>query len=130
MLFIATQVKRLPTFIIIDSETGKVVAKYAHPSVREDPTGLHFPWIDPILQDLLSGPAINAKGESSTVAELSAGKVTCVYFDWGGPHKVFTLLVELYNAAKGTEKEFEVLFVSRYGVALVLSSVLLVYDIE
>jgi thiol-disulfide isomerase/thioredoxin len=112
------QVESIPTLVILETTTGKVVTTEGCHAVRSDPSGARFPWTPPSLLNLAQGTVTNAKGNMSDFATIAQGKVTGLYFSakWCPPCRAFTpQLAEFYNSKRGTTDEFEIVFVSRYA---------------
>lgn len=113
------QVQTIPTFVVLETETGEVITDAARDAVDADPDGANFPWPPPAISSLAAGSVFNHAGETAEYAALAKGKVTALYFSahWCPPCRQFTpQLVDFYNSKRGTPEEFEIVFVSRCAV--------------
>jgi len=64
-------VQGIPTFVLIDGETGETISDNARGKVASDPTGAEFPWFPKALVDMEDGPeGIN---ESPSLCVLMEG---------------------------------------------------------
>jgi len=53
------EVEGIPTFVVVDAETGATINANARGSVMSDPAGAEFPWVPPAVADLASPDGIN-----------------------------------------------------------------------
>lgn len=104
----------IPTLAILDGATGDVITTKGRDKIIADPEGKDFPWRPKPLADALAGPVLT-KGAAVDFKELTAGKITALYFSasWCGPcRQVTPLLSKVYEDLKGEGKNFEAVFVS------------------
>ena len=111
------KVRGIPTFVIVDGETGELITTDGRSAVMEDPKGAKFPWKPPTLWEALGDEVLKGtEGDTVEVSDLRGkGKVLGLYFSahWCGPCRGFTpSLVKTYNALKEKGKEFEIIFCS------------------
>lgn len=120
-------VRGIPSLIVLEAETGKVIGKDCRSAVSQDGAA-GFPWADPTVKGALAeyeakggklrrcAGAGDKAGEETTATELVAsGKHLLLYFSaaWCGPCKAFTpRLAEYYNKAVADGVPLEVVFVS------------------
>jgi len=110
------KVQGIPTFVVLDGETGETITTDGREAVSDDPTGKDLPWKPPTFWDALGSEFLQGTdGETVDVDELKgAGKVIGLYFSahWCPPCRQFTpMLVKAYTEhlkAKG----LEIIFVS------------------
>jgi len=110
------KVQGIPSFVIVDGETGELITMDGREAVSEDPKGEDFPWRPPALWDSLGTEFLSGTdGDTVEIDELKGkGKVIGLYFSahWCGPCRSFTPeLVKAYNntlKAKG----LQIIFVS------------------
>lgn len=110
------KVDGIPTFLLLDGLSGKVLNKNGRSIVVADPKGEKFPWKAKKLHDILQGgDYINNNDEKKTFEKDIKGNVLGVYFSahWCPPCKAFTpLLCKTYNLVNKEKKKFEIIFVS------------------
>jgi len=110
------KVQGIPSFVILDGETGETITTDGRDAVSEDPSGASFPWKPPSFWESLGSEFLQGMdGETVDLDELKAGcKYIGLYFSahWCPPCRQFTpKLIEAYKQhlkAKG----LEVIFVS------------------
>ena len=82
------KVQGIPTFVIVDGETGELITKDGRSAVMEDQKGAKFPWKPPTLWEALGDEVL--KGTEGATVEVSdlrgKGKVLGLYFSahWCG----------------------------------------------
>ncbi|XP_070571556.1 nucleoredoxin-like [Ptychodera flava] len=106
------KIRGIPTFIILDSVTGKTITEDGRSCITEDPEGKEFPWHPKPFNEVIGTKFVNNKKEEVSLESLK-GKFLCIYFSahWCPPCKAFTpVLVEIYNKLKGENKQVEVIF--------------------
>mmetsp|Transcript_22632 Transcript_22632/g.49548 ORF Transcript_22632/g.49548 Transcript_22632/m.49548 type:complete len:469 (+) Transcript_22632:243-1649(+) len=110
------KVQGIPTFVILDGETGTLITDKGREAVAQDAECADFPWRPESLQQILSGATlVNKEGKEQPALEALQGKVALFYFSahWCGPCRNFTpKLAETYQALKAAGKEFELVFVT------------------
>ena len=111
------KVRGIPTFVIVDGETGELITTDGRSAVMEDPKGAKFPWKPPTLWEALGDEVLKGtEGDTVEVSDLRGkGKVLGLYFSahWCGPCRGFTpSLVKTYNSLKAQGKDFEIIFCS------------------
>ncbi|KAG8463698.1 hypothetical protein KFE25_003971 [Diacronema lutheri] len=116
------KVQGIPTLVLLDGKTGKVLTTDGREVLSSDAEG--FPWPQKSVLDLLGGadaqlltsPAAGGDGDDVRVGELWGKKKLGVYFSahWCPPCKAFTpKLIEVYKALKQSGRDdFEFVFVS------------------
>jgi len=110
------KVQGIPSFVILDGETGETITTDGRDAVSEDPSGASFPWKPPSFWESLGSEFLQGMdGETVDLDELKAGcKYIGLYFSahWCPPCRQFTpALIKAYNdhlKAKG----LEIIFVS------------------
>lgn len=125
------KVRGIPSFVILDGETGELITLEGRAAIMNDPTGEEFAktkWTPPTF-DQIFGDAFDKKteqkekkeGESlyeTVTREQAFGKdveAVALYFSahWCGPCRSFTpKLIEAYNKINADKKRFEVVFCS------------------
>ena len=65
----AFDVKGIPTFVMIDAETGATINANARGAVMADPEGANFPWAPPAVEDLGSPEGINEEASLCLMAD-------------------------------------------------------------
>merc|ERR1719284_1880447 len=110
------KVQGIPTFVVLDGETGATITTDGREAVSDDPTGKDLPWKPPTFWDALGSEFLKGTdGETVDVDELKGkGKYIGLYFSahWCPPCRGFTPdLVKAYtNHLKA--KGLEIIFVS------------------
>ena len=110
------KVSGIPSFVLLDGETGETITTDGREAVSEDPTGKDFPWKPPSFWDSLGDEFLSGtEGETVSLDEVKQeAKVIGLYFSahWCPPCRGFTpSLVKAYKEhlkAKG----LEIIFVS------------------
>jgi len=110
------KVQGIPTFVILDGETGETITTDGREAVSEDWTGKDFPWRPPTFWEALGDEFLSGTdGETVEVDEIKGeGKVIGLYFSahWCPPCRGFTpTLVEAYKSDLKAKK-LEIIFVS------------------
>jgi len=115
------KVSGIPTLILLDPKTGKVIDANGRSVISGDKTGEKFPWVKPPLKDVLApAPVVKKDGTKTTFGELlKTNNYLILYFSahWCPPCRGFTpKFAEWYKknveAKKGTDQSFEAVFVS------------------
>lgn len=104
----------IPTLVLLNGETGKVISTDGRSIVMEDEDGKEFPWIPKKVSEIIAGKLVNNEGVATQWSDLEADAVG-IYFSahWCGPCRAFTPeLVKFYKKIKGDSKKFEIIFVS------------------
>jgi len=110
------KVSGIPSFVILDGETGELITADGREAVSEDPKGANFPWRPPTFWEALGTDFLNGTdGETVDVDELKGdGKYIGLYFSahWCPPCRGFTPdLVKAYKEHLKA-KSLEIIFVS------------------
>ncbi|XP_019615122.1 PREDICTED: nucleoredoxin-like [Branchiostoma belcheri] len=111
------KVQGIPTFVILDASTGKLITKDGRLRVSEDPKAESFPWHPKPLSEILQGKLLRRNGESTEEVDVStlAGRPVGLYFSahWCPPCRSFTpVLAKTYQKIKDENKDFEIIFAS------------------
>merc|ERR1719409_577581 len=110
------KVSGIPSFVVLDGETGATITTDGRECVGEDPTGKDFPWKPPSFWDALGTEFLSgADGDTVDVDEIKGpGKYIGLYFSahWCPPCRGFT--PDLIKAYKDhlKAKNLEIIFVS------------------
>lgn len=110
------KVSGIPSFVILDGETGETITKDGRSNISEDPSGTKYPWKPPTFWEALGDEFLDGTdGETKSLDEVKqTAKYIGLYFSahWCPPCRGFTpKLVTAYNdhlKAKG----LEIIFVS------------------
>jgi len=109
------KVSGIPTLVLLDGATGKVLTTDGRSVITEDAQGKNFPWTPKSVAELLGDEFVKAGGEPVGPGALK-GKSVALYFSahWCPPCRGFTpKLAETYKAMKASGKDdFEFVFVS------------------
>lgn len=109
------KVQGIPTFVLVDGQTGETISTDGRSSVMSDPEGKDFPW-KPKSFDEAIGDAFEKKdGSVINRSTAMAGKYLGIYFSasWCPPCKAFSpVLVGCYEKLMAAGKNVEFLFVS------------------
>ena len=103
------KVKGIPTLVLLEAPSGKLINNSGRSALSKDPTGLNYPWTPPRPLEALGTSFIGADKDAIK------GKYVGVYFSahWCEPCRNFTpKLVETYKKVKSMGKGFEVVFSS------------------
>jgi len=110
------KVSGIPSLVILDGETGKIITMDGRSAITDDPKGENFPWYPPTIWEALGTEFIKSDGESVEIDMLKGeGKVIGIYFSahWCPPCKSFTpMLAKTYKKLKDAGKQFEIIFAS------------------
>ena len=104
------KVNGIPSLILLDAKTGKVITTDGRSAITKDPKGAKYPWTPPNPLEAL-GSTFVGEGKDTSIK----GKYVGIYFSahWCGPCRNFTpKLAETYKKLKAAGKEFEVVFCS------------------
>lgn len=110
------KVQGIPTLVLLDGATGKLLQDKGRAKVMGDPQGADFPWPKKTLGEIMAPLSFTLKGgKSASWSELSKNDAVGLYFSahWCGPCRAFTpQLIKTYNKIKADGKKFEIVFVS------------------
>lgn len=109
------KVSGIPTFLLLDGETGAVTNKSGREVVMGDPEGANYPWLPKTFQEIVGGKLVDKSGAEFDYASATAGKVKGLYFSahWCPPCRGFTpALAKTYEAITAAGKNFEIIFCS------------------
>lgn len=98
------KVRGIPTLVIVNSKTGKMITDKGRENVDEDPEGAEFPWPPQTALEILGD-----------FAEKINGKICGLYFSahWCPPCRTFTpQLKTKYEELREAGKPLEIIFVS------------------
>ncbi|XP_002741798.1 nucleoredoxin-like [Saccoglossus kowalevskii] len=108
------KIQGIPTFVLMDSTSGRVVTDDGRNVVMDDPNGNNYPWKPKPFSEIIGTNFVNNKKEETSI-ECMKDKILCIYFSahWCPPCKAFTpVLIELYKKLKDDHKAMEIIFVS------------------
>jgi nucleoredoxin len=109
------KVSGIPSLVLLDGKTGKVITMDGRSALSNDPKGAKFPWIPPTIAEAIGSKLVKNDGTEVDASAALKGKTYGVYFSahWCPPCKGFTpKLAEAYNKLKARGDDFEVVFVS------------------
>jgi len=67
------EVEGIPTFVVVDAETGETITTDARSNVSSDPTGEEFPWRPPPVSNLSIGQGVGGINEETALCVLMDG---------------------------------------------------------
>ncbi|XP_045602041.1 nucleoredoxin [Procambarus clarkii] len=109
------RVSGIPSLVLLDSRSGRLLTKAGREMVSSDPEALTFPWRPrPIAELLAATKLVDNQGQEvayDTVKDAYKG----LYFSahWCPPCKAFTpQLVTAYDKIKNSERNFQIIFIS------------------
>ncbi|XP_013403357.1 nucleoredoxin [Lingula anatina] len=109
------KVSGIPTLILLNGATGKVITSDGRSVVTDDPEGQEFPWNPKPFKEIMKGELLAENGGKVDAETALAGKVKAIYFSahWCPPCRGFTpKLIETYKKLKAANKNFEIVFAS------------------
>jgi nucleoredoxin len=109
------KVQGIPSLVLIDAATGKLITKDGRSALTKDSTGEKYPWKPKAALECLGEKLIKNDGTEMTTADAIKDKYTAIYFSahWCPPCKKFTpMLSETYKKLKDAGKNIEVVFAS------------------
>jgi len=110
------KVQGIPTFVVLDGETGTTITTDGRASVLQDPTGEEFPWKPKPFAELFGESFLKSAASDEKVGrEATEGKVVGIYFSahWCPPCRGFTpKLVDWYKKVQAQGHPFEIIFAS------------------
>jgi nucleoredoxin len=109
------KVQGIPSLILVDAKTGKLVNGNGRAAISGDPTGENFPWRPKTFYEMVDGHVADKDGNDVSIADLKSNDAVGVYFSahWCPPCKMFTpILAKSYTEMRAAGKKFEVVFVS------------------
>lgn len=107
------KVSGIPTLVMLDTKTGKMISADGRSIVMDDKEGKEFPWAPKKFLDIIPGKLIGKDSEKKW--DDVEAEFIGVYFSahWCGPCRGFTpRLVQSYDQLKSDGKSFEIIFVS------------------
>ncbi|XP_014673718.1 PREDICTED: LOW QUALITY PROTEIN: nucleoredoxin-like [Priapulus caudatus] len=108
------RVQGIPSLVLLDGISGKVIQAEARECLANDPQGKKFPWLPRPFRDVIGDTLIDNSGQQVATQSLS-DKIKFIYFSahWCPACKAFTpQLVELYKKLRGEGRKLECVFVS------------------
>ncbi|CAL4062114.1 unnamed protein product [Meganyctiphanes norvegica] len=109
------RVASIPSLVLLDSRSGRVITRTATEKVVSDPEGLEFPWRPRSLDDVLSTASlVDNTGQVKPYDNIRDG-YKGLYFSahWCPPCKAFTpQLVSAYEKIRKRGEKFEIIFIS------------------
>ena len=111
------KVQGIPTFVLVDGETGELINADGRDVVLEDPSGAGFPWRPPSLRDVLDAlPPLEGKdpgGPGPTFGSLPGPVLLYFSAHWCPPCRRFTpQLVAFFSRLKAAHPAASLVFVS------------------
>ncbi|XP_065183774.1 nucleoredoxin-like [Sycon ciliatum] len=105
----------IPSLVLVDGQTGKVISTSGRNIVAADPEAKKFPWKPQTVEEILKrGDFMQGDGSLVKFSELS-GKTVGLYFsaEWCPPCRSFApVILRAYNILNDRKKKFEVIYVS------------------
>nr|XP_053635449.1 nucleoredoxin-like [Cherax quadricarinatus] len=109
------RVSGIPSLVLVDSRSGRLLTKAGREMVTNDPEALNFPWRPrPIGELLAATKLVDTQGQQvayDTIKDAYKG----LYFSahWCPPCKAFTpQLATAYAKLKNNERDFQIIFIS------------------
>jgi len=110
------KVNGIPSFVIVDAETGEVCTTNGREGVSKGVAGLaSFPWKPKPFWEIMAGKLTDNQGVESDCEDLKQLDAIAIYFSahWCPPCKAFTpALVDSYKKMKAADKKYEIIFAS------------------
>merc|ERR1711939_751081 len=110
------KVSGIPSFVIVDAETGELCTTNGREGVSKGAAGLEsFPWKPKPFWEIMVGDVEDNKGNKTACESLKELDTIGIYFSahWCPPCRGFTpKLVKTYNKLKEQNKDFEIIFAS------------------
>ena len=69
----------IPTLVVLDGATGRLVTSNGRSLIADDPEGKDFPWRQKTFEEIVGGPLIDNKGTEVSSSDLK-GKSVAIYF--------------------------------------------------
>ncbi|XP_063586776.1 nucleoredoxin-like [Penaeus indicus] len=109
------RVSAIPSLVLLDSRSGRVITKSGREMVSSDPEALTFPWRPRALGDLLAATSLVDPQGQVVAYDAIKDAYKGLYFSahWCPPCKAFTpQLISVYEKIKKKEGNFQMIFVS------------------
>lgn len=109
------RVSAIPSLVLLDSRSGRVITKAGREMVSSDPEALTFPWRPRALGDLLAATSLVDPQGQVVAYDAIKDAYKGLYFSahWCPPCKAFTpQLISVYEKIKKKEGNFQMIFVS------------------
>nr|XP_027238028.1 nucleoredoxin-like [Penaeus vannamei] len=109
------RVSAIPSLVLLDSRSGRVITKAGREMVSSDPEALTFPWRPRALGDLLAATSLVDPQGQVVAYDAIKDAYKSLYFSahWCPPCKAFTpQLISVYEKIKKKEGNFQMIFVS------------------
>jgi len=110
------KVQGIPTFVIVDAESGELCTTNGREGVSKGAAGLaNFPWKPKPFWEVLVGDVVDNKGNTTSCESLKELDAIGIYFSahWCPPCRGFTpKLVESYEKMTAAGKKWEIIFAS------------------
>ncbi|XP_068230508.1 nucleoredoxin-like [Palaemon carinicauda] len=109
------RVTGIPSLVLINSRSGRVITKNGREMVTRDPEALTFPWRPRPLGEVLSATMLVDPDGQTVAYDSIKDSYKALYFSahWCPPCKAFTpQLVAAYEEIKKKEDSFQIIFVS------------------
>ena len=110
------KVQGIPSFVIVDAETGELCTTNGREGVSKGAAGLaSFPWKPKPFWEVLVGDVVDNKGNTTSCESLKELDAIGIYFSahWCPPCRGFTpKLVESYEKMTAAGKKWEIIFAS------------------
>ena len=110
------KVSGIPSFVIVDAESGELCTTNGREGVSKGAAGLaNFPWKPKPFWEVLVGDVVDNKGNTTSCESLKELDAIGIYFSahWCPPCRGFTpKLVESYEKMTAAGKKWEIIFAS------------------
>ena len=73
------KVQGIPSFVLVEGPTGKLITRNGRDSISDDLEGKDFPWYTKSVDEILAGELLRGS-EKVDAAEALCGKVLGIYF--------------------------------------------------
>jgi len=109
------KVRGIPSLVLLDAETGKVITTDGRTALTKDSEGKDYPWKPKPALELIGDKLVKADGATVSTTEAIKDKYVLIYFSahWCPPCKAFTpKFAETYKKLIADGKNVEVIFAS------------------
>ncbi|KAK3879000.1 hypothetical protein Pcinc_016407 [Petrolisthes cinctipes] len=109
------RVEGIPTLVLLESRSGRVITRAGCDMLTSDPEALHFPWRPRPVGDILANTRLVDPQGQDIPSDAIMNSYKGLYFSahWCPPCKAFTpQLVAAYDKFKKKESNFTMIFIS------------------